>query len=380
MPRTREDLRRHLLERLLPLWSERGTDPATGLFLYHLDREGRPAENPERRLRVQARQTWAFARAAALGAGPWALDTARGGFERLLRYFRDPEHGGFWLMTTPDGEPLERSKEAYEHAFVVLAAAAYHAASGDPRARATAEEVWSLLEDRLGDPEHGGFFDGADEAWRPRREPRRQNPHMHLLEAALAWAEVDPGGPWLGRADALRGLFDRFFFDPSAGILAEYFTTDWRRAPPPAGDVVEPGHHFEWVFLLAEHDRLRGRAPSCAAAEALFAWASRYGVDPRGGVYDEVRRDGRVARATKRVWPQTEYVRALLVRNRGLGDERARSLASAQLDFLLDRYALPSHGGFMEQLDGEGRIASGLMHATTVYHVLGAFAAAMEML
>ncbi len=355
-------------------------DPATGLFLYHLDHEGRPAENPERRLRVQARQIWAFSRAAALGAGPWALEAARSGFDRLLGRFRDPRHGGFWLMTTPGGEPLERSKELYEHAFVLLAAAAFSGASGDPRARQTAEEVWGLVEGRLADPACGGFFDGADEAWRPRREGRRQNPHMHLFEAVLAWAEVEPGGPWLARADALRGLFERFFFDPSTGILGEHFTAEWRLAPPPAGDVVEPGHHFEWVFLLCEHDRLRGGEPWCAEAERLFQWAFRNGLDPRGGVYDELRRDGSPARATKRVWPQTEYLRALVARHRALGDERALSLARAQLDFLFERYVLPSHGGLMEQLDEHGRIATALMHATTVYHVLGAFAAAMEVL
>src|SRR5690606_32211788 len=118
----------------------------------------------------------------------------------------------------------------------------------------------------LADPVHGGFFDGGDESWTPRSEPRSQNPHMHLFEALLAWAEADPGGPWLDRADSIRALFDRFFFDAEAGILAEHFDRDWRRASGPAGEVVEPGHHFEWVYLLEEHGRLRRRPAWCDAS------------------------------------------------------------------------------------------------------------------
>jgi mannose-6-phosphate isomerase len=280
------------------------------------------------------------------------------------------------LTTTRAGEPLDRRKELYEHAFVLLAAAARHALDEDPRPQRIANEIWGLLGTQLADPEHGGFFDGADEDWSPRREVRRQNPHMHLFEALLAWAEVDPGGPWLDRADALRELFERRFFDAEASILVEYFDPAWRRATDESGDLVEPGHHFEWVFLLEEHARMRGRQPWCDASGRLFDWAARHGVDPSGGVYDELRRDGSVARATKRVWPQTEYVRALATRQRCRGEAADRERLAAMLEFLWSRYVIDEHGGWMEQLDASGRIASGHMHATTVYHIFGALSAA----
>jgi len=376
---TAERIRGYLFGELLPLWRDHGVDRRSGGFLYHLDHDRTPAENPDRRLRVQARQTWVFSRAAALGAGDWAADVARAGFDALVERFHDREHGGFWLMTTPTGEPLDRRKELYEHAFVLLAAAARHALGGDPRPKQIAQEIWGLLGTALADPERGGFFDGADEDWTPRRDVRHQNPHMHLLEALLAWGQVDPGGPWLDRADSLRELFDRRFFDAEASVLVEHFDSTWQRARDASGEVVEPGHHFEWVFLIEEHARMRGRGVWCEASARLFDWAVRHGVDPSGGVYDELRRDGSVARATKRVWPQTEYVRALVTRWRCVGDDADRERLEAMLQFLWTRYVIDEHGGWMEQLDATGHIVSGHMHATTVYHIFGALSAVFAM-
>jgi mannose-6-phosphate isomerase len=184
---------------------------------------------------------------------------------------------------------------------------------------------------------------------------------------------VDPGGPWLDRADALRELFERRFLDRRAAVLVEYFDRTWQRASGAPGEIVEPGHHFEWVFLIEEHARMRGRPPWSDASALLFDWAARHGVDPSGGVYDELARDGSVARATKRVWPQTEYIRALATRHRCCGDPADLERLRAMLDFLWSRYVIDEHGGWMEQLDASGRIVSRHMHATTVYHVLGAF-------
>jgi mannose/cellobiose epimerase-like protein (N-acyl-D-glucosamine 2-epimerase family) len=377
---TAEDLRGYLLTELLPLWRDHGRDRERGGFLYHLDHDRVPAENPERRVRVQARQTWVFSRAAAMAGGAWARDVAARGYDELLERFHDPVHGGFWLMTTPAGEPLDRRKELYEHAFVMLASAAWFVVSDDPRARRVADEIWGLVGTHLADPAHGGFFDGADEAWQPAREVRRQNPHMHLFEALLAWSSADPGGPWLARADAIRELLERRFFDAQANVLVEYFDSVWRRAAPPEGDVVEPGHHFEWVFLLEEHSRLRGRAPWCDTSARLFDWAERHGVDPAGGVHDDVHRDGSVRRATKRVWPQTEYLRALATRHRYRGERADLDRIREVLDFLWSHYVIDAHGGWMEQLDPGGRIATVHMHATTVYHVMGALLAATDAL
>jgi mannose-6-phosphate isomerase len=73
---------------------------------------------------------------------------------------------------------------------------------------------------------------------------------MHLLEAALAWIAVDPDPGWQGMADGIATLCLERFIDPATGALREFFAADWSPATGVAGCLAEPGHHYEWAFLL----------------------------------------------------------------------------------------------------------------------------------
>ena len=50
-----------MIEQSLPLWAGEGWDPSTGGFAERLDREGNADRAAARRVRVQARQIYAFA-------------------------------------------------------------------------------------------------------------------------------------------------------------------------------------------------------------------------------------------------------------------------------------------------------------------------------
>ena len=377
MARTREDFREYLFDYFLPRWQQRSQDP-DGAFQYFLNPDWSRAENPDLRLRVQARQTYVLAKAVTLGAENGLGDAAMLGFEYMLKKFGDAEHGGFFLTLTPEGEPLDTSKELYEHAFVILACAAVHEAFGDTRAKATAQGICDRIDDKLADPDHGGFFEGADRDWNARKGARRQNPHMHLFEAMLAWSDIDPDGPWKERARNLLELFYAHFYDVDNDTLREHFTEDWQPAPGEAGEIVEPGHHFEWLFLLEEYARIFGEAQWGDATCGLWDWGRAHGLDPNGGVYDECRRDGSVARATKRVWPQTEWLRALAIRYRDSLETKWHEQIEAHLDWSRSKYCADNFPGWHDQVDADGNLINETMHATTVYHVFGAFAAVMD--
>ena len=380
MARTREDFRTYLFDHFLPRWQKHGQDDDGG-FVYQLHPDWSRADNPDRRLRVQARQTFVFAKAAALGAGDAHADAARRGFEYMLKRFGDAEQGGFFLTLTADGEPLDTNKELYEHAFVLLACAAVHEAFGDERALPTARGVCDLIDAKLADSEHGGYFEGADREWNPRRDgARRQNPHMHLFEAMLAWSDADPAGPWRQRAGDLLDLFYRRFYDVPSDLLREYYTQAWQPAPGEQGEIVEPGHHFEWVFLLEEYARIFGESQWGDATMGLWGWGREHGLDAAGGVYDECRRDGGVARATKRVWPQTEWLRALTIRYRDSLETDWRDQIEAHLDWMREHYCQGCFPGWKDKLDADGNVIEETMHATSVYHIFGAFTALMEAL
>jgi mannose-6-phosphate isomerase len=368
---TAAGLRRHLLEELLPYWAERGVDRQRGGFHNRLDPSGRALPDDSKRLLVQTRQIYAFSAAAQLG-DPRALELAAHGVAFLERAFRDRVHGGWFHTSTPDGVPLDRRKDCYGHAFAVFALAEFHAASGDGTALARARETAELALARLRDPARGGYHEAAAEDWTPRCDlPRRQNPHMHWLEALLALHAVAPETGLLDEAERLLGLLRRHWLDPERGCLGEFFGADWAPAAGAEGEIVEPGHHYEWSWLLARHAEARGAAPP-PEAESLFAFAERHGVDADGGVFDRVDRRGQLLAGTKRLWPQTERLKALAVRG-----ERA-GLAAA-LERTLARYAR-AEGGWHEQLDRDGKPLGGVQNATSVYHVVLALREAMEAL
>ena len=245
------------------------------------------------------------------------------------------------------------------HAFAVFAFAAYYAASGERSALARAEETVAFVRERLRDSARGGYFEGADEAGVPLRDaPRRQNPHMHWLEALLAlhasrrmrrssrtrarWSTSSSGASSVRRATrcaSVRAGLDAALADVAA---------------------IEPGHHYEWTWLLLAHRELGERARE-ALAPRLFAFAERHGLDRGLGVFDRSRRTAARPLDAKRLWPQTERVKALAAR----GDVAALQRA---LDALFARYARKD-GGWIEHVDRAGRPVTELQNATSVYHV-----------
>ena len=361
-PRSAEELHQHLIGSLLPLWRDHGVDPQQDGFVAQIEPGRRPRLEDPRRLLVQVRQIYVFTLGSLAGGPAWMDELASRGVDVLLRDFWDEEHGGFFLSTSASGAPIDRVKDLYAHSFVLLAMAARHAA-GDLRALTLAERTLALLEEHLADDVHGGFLEAADADWTPRTGLRRQNPHMHLFEAALALAEQERDGPWTLLAQRLLALFEGRHVDVERGLLREYFEDDWKQREDERGLVTEPGHHFEWVWLLHEYARICDEERVLSLAAALFDRGIGVGIDAEhGGVYDEVDVDGAVLRDSKRLWPQTEYLKALAVR--GDLDELRRAL-----DWCWDRYVDPETGGWREQLRRDGTPSSTRMNATSVYHV-----------
>jgi hypothetical protein len=59
-----------MIDHSLPLWSTKGWDRATGGFVERLHQDGRADRLAPRRVRVQARQIYCFAKAAKIGWYP----------------------------------------------------------------------------------------------------------------------------------------------------------------------------------------------------------------------------------------------------------------------------------------------------------------------
>jgi mannose-6-phosphate isomerase len=351
----------------LPIWGTVGVDEL-GAFHEQMDFGGRPDLTCPRRMRVQARQLYVFSEAAVRGWWGPARQVAERGFEALTRACWAPDgQAGFIHTLSPDLQPLDVSRDAYDHAFGLFAACWYYRASNDERALSLAHRILDFLDQNLSDPINGGFLEGL-----PPTLPRRSNPHMHLLEACLAGYAFTGDAAFADRARSLIGLFAQHFFDPYTGTYGEYFTPDWTPAPGAYGRVVEPGHHCEWVWLLDWAGRL-GINDGEAYIGLLYAWAMRHGLDEQGFAIDECDRAGRPTRRSRRAWVQTELIKAHLAMARrgvpGAGD-RAAGVAAGCLSTYL---ATDVPGLWVDQFDAAGASMSRWAPASTLYHLVVAF-------
>ena len=160
-------------------------------------------------------------------------------------------------------------------------------------------------------------------------------------------------------------MFHAYFF--RAGILNEFFEEDLTPAPAPAGGIAEPGHHHEWIWLLGRFSRAAGRDMT-GVMRALYDFAARHGVEPVSGLlYNEIWADGRVKDAAKRLWPQTEQLKAQCV----LGLPADEAMLEGIFRYFLEP-APP--GAWMDRLDARNVPLKIPIPASSFYHLFGAFA------
>lgn len=362
-----ERLQRWAVEQALPLWARTGFDDQHERFEERLTLEGGRLCGVPIRLMVQARQIHSYALAGRRG---WYRDfegLVRSAYAAMVRdYYRRDGAPGWLFSIRRDGQPEGRQRDLYAQAFVLLAIGSYFGATGDRAALALADETLAWL-DRDMRALHGGYADASP----PIDGMRRQNPHMHLFEALLNLWRHSREARYLDRAHEMFGLFTRYFFQPGAGVLVECFDDRLAPAPGVAGRVVEPGHHFEWIWLLRWYERESGNAVA-HYVDALYRHADRFGTDRAGFIVDELLVDGSVRTASHRLWPMTEAIRANLVEGR-LGRRGAADKASALATLLLERFLSGAMaGGWIDRLDAEGRPATDFMPASSLYHLLGA--------
>lgn len=384
-PITASSLRDWLAGTVLPFWESTGYDSRHGAFFEKLDLDGTVSAEDYTRLRVQARQIYVCAHADILGLSTGGLARAQDAFGFLQRHAWDATHGGWFHRLRRDGRPLDRTRDFYDHAFMLLALAWLYRASGEDEVLQTARKTIAFLDENLR-LERGGAFDGYAEQrgeGAPQTPPlRRQNPHMHLFEALLALYEATGDAEWIDRAAALRGLFDSRFFCAASGQLAEFFDADWQETTVDGSFVREPGHHFEWIWLLHRYGQLSGDDGVLQAMERLFDWAWAKGIDRRAegifGAYDAVDPEGLVLQGgSKRLWPQTEALKACLALSERSGHPEAAAAIAPLLRSFFTHFVGLDHALWRDQLDGAGAMIAKAVPASSLYHL---FLAIVEVL
>jgi mannose/cellobiose epimerase-like protein (N-acyl-D-glucosamine 2-epimerase family) len=372
-----------LREHALPLWDRHGVDWSSGGYFEEIacvgPQQTMAVSGATRRGRVVARQIYVFDVGQRLGWRPAAANPVDHGCAYL---FSSLYLGDGILITAVDAATRQASASfsLYEQAFYLFALARLNATATDhyPVA-ATATRCLERLRVTYGKT-MGGFDESS-----PSSLPLKSNPHMHLLEAALEWITAASGHDrqiWIDLAREIVGLCLTRFTNQSTGAIHEYFDRQWHPAPGEEGRIVEPGHQFEWAWLLmrwaeSPYSTVAERPTCRLAARRLIEIGEKWGVDSgRGVVINEIWDDMTTKDARAKLWPQTERVKAWCAM---LG--AAATLAEAEHACHkiviaaegLAKYLRPEAPGLWhETYSANGGFPPGPSKASSLYHLVGA--------
>src|SRR5450830_766604 len=343
----------HFHDLIVPLWQGPGWNAELALPYEALDADLRPLPPQRYRAMACARQLYLFASLIGEPGAAFAEDRAAALFRSLQRHFHDAEHGGWFYSIDPAGQPLDKRKDLYTHAFILFACAHYWAKVREPLVESVLNAALEVVAQRFANGD--GLYEASLERdWSPLGSGPLQNPLMHLAEAFLATLSVREDAATQEALLALAAGMQQRFIDRHHGVMLE----------KPLGAVdnwFEPGHQFEWLFLLESSPLLRGTALH-GSLERAFAFAEQSGVDPQSGaVSGMLGIDGSLRDGTQRIWAQAEYLRALTLRVDN-SPRLQHQLAALQQHFL-------HPGGWHECLDTKGEVSRRDMPSTTPYHL-----------
>jgi mannose/cellobiose epimerase-like protein (N-acyl-D-glucosamine 2-epimerase family) len=344
---------------LFSFFQRAALNPAGGFFA--LNAAGQPlppgANGTVRGLHETTRMVHCFAMAHLLGL-PGADRMIDHGLAFLASHHRDRANGG-WFWTVNDAGPVNATKQAYGHAFVLLAASSAKVV-GHPGAEALLAEVTEVLRTRFWDDAAGATTEEYAADWAALGSYRGQNSNMHLTEALMAAFEATGDALYLTMAERIASLIIDRHARAEGWRVAEHFTADWSVDRGYEGDPMfrpagtTPGHALEWSRLLNQLWELGGRRNSwmIEAARALFLHTCEIGWDrARGGFYYTLGWDDRPTRSDRYWWPCAEGIGAAAVLRQTGGDARFEGWYRCIWDFTAQHLIDHTAGSWFPELD-----------------------------
>ncbi|PRY26546.1 mannose-6-phosphate isomerase [Aliiruegeria haliotis] len=363
-------------DRFLPAWLEVALPPGTDSapVVEELPDKGDPATTL-----AQARTAFMLAHLGTLTGNARLTVAARRVAGFVTRYLQD-EDGGCRYAVNPDGSWIGTDeatlRRTYDQTFVLLALVTLRHADPTAVSQEQVNQCWSFVETVLTDRANAALWeDDAMAARGPQPgDLRAQNPHMHMLEAVLQCLELTGDAVWADRARVLVAAGARFFVDPATGAVREFVGHDLSPIDTPPGDRREPGHQYEWAWLLLRYSELTGDSSPRSLVGPMTDFAATHGWVEQGpmagALHDALRADGRVLEASHLLWPLTEAGKYFAAIARTTGDEGAAQKVRDIADLIFGRFfARDGKPAWVNQFDSNGNVIWDAGLSRLLYHV-----------
>ncbi|MCV2401423.1 AGE family epimerase/isomerase [Marinomonas sp. C2222] len=349
-----------LFEQLLENWHKYGIDKDQGFSYESLNHDLSRNRVGRIRLLTQCRQLYTFSHAVAVKNKKHWEASLQPLFEFIItHYFQDNR----WIFSLDDELNVQDTQsDAYALAFVLLSFSHYYQVTKDARALSYITKTHRFLIDHM-QADTGGFYEAYPIN---NSQIRRQNPHMHLLEGYIAAYETTQEEGYKTVINSLLELALSHFYDSKSKTLIEFFHHDWT-VHNEIGHQIEPGHHFEWVWLLHQAYKIEANPEYLELAHHLWGTAIKHGLSEKGGIYNQISNlDYQVLDREKRIWPITEYLKAITVLP--IGKEEKQHRIEVAFTFIKEYYFL-DEGRWNEYLTEDNQAKDYPLPGTSTYHI-----------
>lgn len=351
-----------------------------------LDDSGRPTDRP-----LELWLTCRMTHVAALGFLSGRTEFAAlvdHGVQALTTSFQDRTHGGWFAsIEGPSGKSIDDRKQAYPHAFVLLAASSAVVA-GRPGAAELLALARQVHEEHFWVASKNLVQESFSADWSSSEPYLGVNATMHTVEAYLALHDVTGEPHYLDRAEAMtlqvagwaraRDWRIPEHFDANGHVMPDYNRD--RPADPfrPFGATV--GHGLEWsrLALSVRASRLRldasyngGELVTAATELANRAVADGWAVDGADGFVYTTDWDGTPVVRARMHWVVCEAIGAAYALGLVTGEKRWDDSLLAWWRYAQQHLIDTDAGSWHHELDEQNQVSHGTWAGKPdVYHAL----------
>lgn len=349
---------------------------------YELSDEGKPLtpDNAVRQIHVTTRMIHCAVIGSLLGR-PGSDEIIDHGMRYLWEKHRDARHGGY-VWSVDDNGPVDSLKQAYGHAFVLLAGSSAKLV-GHPLADKVIADATEVIETRFWDESVGAVREEFAADWSPISRYRGQNSNMHLTEALMAAYEATGAKSYLSKAERIAQRIIQMNAVPLGHRVAEHFDEHWgvdkayrheNEMFRPSGTT--PGHWLEWSRLLYQLWVLGKKEHGwmTEAGRNLFRRSIELGWDKvHGGFFYTLDWNDVPAIREKLWWPVSEAIGAAAFINAHDNDAYFQAWYRKLWDYAENHVIDHARGGWFSELTEDLTPASNLFTGKPdIYHALQA--------
>jgi len=314
---------------------------------------------------TQSRNAYAMIRIFMVNGDTSYLNMA----ERALRFMRahawDESRGGWYTVVKMDGSvpyPNDR-KTIFQNLYALLGLTAYWECTRDPEIKSWIDETFDVLENRMWDTLHDGYFEYANANWSYPKDKSFNGIVDAITTHLVTFSMYDPESRYMSRwLEQTELILTKLVptITPDAPFFKEYFSSSWGdgSTDPNREEWGNSGHMNKASWCLARLYRFNPQEAYLEAAELITGNMYDYAFDnEHGGMWGAFNRSTNLPNWNwnKSWWEQQQAVMAGLQLYDLTGKDVYLQMADSTLHFYTRFLVDHQYGGVFAEVSNDGR-------------------------